>query len=370
MDVIVAGLGAVGSAAAWRLAVAGHRVIGFDRFDPPHALGSTHGDSRITRVTAWEGPEYVPLVQRAFALWAELERHAGQPLFVRTGGVFLAPPGDRLVAGSRASAESHGVPFEVLSAADVIERWPWLTPSAGQVGFVDPGAGMLFPERAVRAALARARALGATLHPNEPMLSWRADGDGVAVTTAHGTYRADRLIITTGAWMPEVLGALGVQLQIERLTLHWFAERAGGPAFGPASAPVLVVADAETHATAIFPTVDGAIKVATHGGGEFTTADAVDRTIRPGEADFAKRVLQRFVPSVTGALLRSTTCLYTNTPNGQFILDRHPAHPQVVIGSPCNGFGFKFSAASGEALMALATGVTPAVPLDAWRLPR
>jgi len=367
MRVLVAGLGAVGAAAAWRLAELGHEVVGFDRFAPPHAQGSTHGDSRITRLTAWEGPQYVPLVQRAFALWPELERVAGERLFVRTGGVFLAPPADRLVAGSLASALPHGLAHEVLAQAQLRERWPWLTPSVGQVGFVDPAAGILFPERIVRAELARARALGATLHVDEPMLSWRAVGDGVELQTARGTYRGDRLILATGAWMPAELAALGITLQVERLTLHWFAEQPAHP-FGPESAPVLVMADEDTHATAVFPALHGAIKVATHGSGEFTTAEAVERAVRPQEIASARAVLDRFLPRVAGAHLRSATCLYTNTPDGHFLVDRHPRHPQVVLGSPCNGFGFKFSAATGELLARLA--LEPDLPASpAWRLP-
>jgi sarcosine oxidase len=354
VKILLAGLGAVGSAAAWRLAELGHQVVAFDRFAPPHPHGSTHGDSRITRVTAWEGAEYVPLVQRAFALWPELEQHAGERLLVRTGGVFLGPPSDRLIAGSRASAIPHAVPFEELSAAAVHDRWPWLTPSAQQVGFFDPGAGMLFPERIVRAELARARILGAELHLDEPVLSWRADGEGVEVRTAKGAYRGDRLILATGAWMQHELAALGVELKVERLSLHWFAEQPARP-FRPEDTPILVMADEVTHATAVFPALDGAIKVATHGGGEFVSAEKVDRTIRPAEIASARAVLDRFVPGIAGAHLRSTTCLYSNTPDGQFILDRHPVHPQVVLGSPCNGFGFKFSAASGEALARLAT---------------
>lgn len=293
-------------------------------------------------------------MQRAFALWPELERHAGERLFVRTGGVFLGPPDDRLTAGSLASALPHALPHEQLSAAAVRERWPWLVPSERQVGFVDPGAGILFPERIVRAELARARILGAELRLDEPVLAWRADGAGVEVRTAKGTYTGDRLILATGAWMRTELAALGVTLEVERLTLHWFAEHAARP-FRPESTPILVMSDDVTHATAVFPALDGAIKVATHGGGAFVTAETVDRSIRPAEIASARAVLDRFVPGIAGAHLRSTTCLYTNTPDGQFILDRHPEHPQVVLGSPCNGFGFKFSAASGEALARLAT---------------
>ena len=371
MHLIVVGLGAVGSAAAWRLAEQGHRVTGFDRWSPPHVHGSTHGETRITRITAWEGAQYVPLVQRANALWRSLPELDGEPHGRRTGGLFLAPPSDEIVAGSIASAETAQVPFELLTPAEVAARWPLLVPNEQQVGFVDPGAGLLFPERIVRATIARARSLGADLRGDEAMISWRADGNGVAVTTAKGTHRADALILSTGAWMPRELEPLGVELRVERQTLHWFAPRAGAPPFGPDRAPIHLVADADTPCTAVFPTVDGAIKVATHHGGEFAAADAIRRTIDQGEVDAAATVLGRFFPRLAGgAHLRSATCLYTNTPSGDFLLDRHPAHPQVVLGSPCNGFGFKFSAATGEALACLATGDAPPVDLAPWRLPR
>ncbi|MDH5235575.1 MAG: N-methyl-L-tryptophan oxidase [Gemmatimonadota bacterium] len=371
MQLIVVGLGAVGSAAAWRLAEQGHRVTGFDRWSPPHVNGSTHGETRITRITAWEGAQYVPLVQRANELWRSLPMPDGQTPGRRTGGLFLAPADDLLVAGSIASAEATGVPFEVLPPAEVATRWPLLVPNEQQVGFVDPGAGLLFPERIVRATLARALALGAELRTNEPILSWRADGQGVAVTTARDTHRADALILCTGAWMPRELEPLGVELRVERQTLHWFAPPSGAPPFGPDRAPIHLVADARTPATAVFPTVDGAIKVATHHGGEFSPADAVRRTIDQEEIEAAAAILGRFFPRLAGgAHLRSATCLYTNTPSGDFLLDRHPAHQQVVLGSPCNGFGFKFSAATGEALACLATGDAPPVDLAPWRLPR
>lgn len=370
MHVIVAGLGAVGSAAAWQLAEMGHRVTGLDRWSPPHVHGSTHGETRITRVTAWEGAAYVPLVQRANALWQSLPAISGEPHGRGNGGLILAPADDLLVAGSIASAEATGVPFELLEAAEVVARWPYLAPSEGQVGFVDPGAGLLFPERLVRATLARARALGAELRTGEAMTGWRTDGAGVAVETTSGSYRADALILALGGWMPEVLAPLGVELLVERQVLHWFVPPSGAPAFGPEHAPIHLVADARTHATGVFPLVDGAIKVAIHGGGEFAPAEEIDRTVRPAEIELAANVLRRFFPRLAGSHLRSATCLYTNTPSGDFILDRHPEHPQVVLGSPCNGFGFKFSAATGEALACLATGAPPPVDLAPWRLPR
>jgi sarcosine oxidase len=394
VHLIVVGLGAVGGAAAWRLAEAGHRVTGFDRWAPPHAHGSTHGETRVTRISAWEGARYVPLVRRANALLAELPMPAGEPARTDNGALFLAPPDDLLVAGSVASAEPYGVPYELLDGDALRARWPHLRPSAGQVGFLDPGGGMLHPERIVRAMLARAAARGATLHADRPVRAWRPDGEGIAVSTDRGDVRADGLVLTAGAWLGDLLpdpaggpravrvdgtaaappgvrtGASALPLRVERQTLHWFAPAAGARAFSPARAPVHVIADAETIATAVFPVMDGAIKVGVHGSGEFAPADAIERAVRPREVEAARRVLDRFFPGIAGAHLRSATCLYTHTPDGHFVLDRHPAHPRVAIGSACNGFGFKFAAASGEALARLATGEEPPVPLDAWRLDR
>lgn len=370
IDVIVVGLGAVGSAAAWRLAEAGHRVVGLDRWAPPHALGSTHGESRVTRVTAWEGPEYVPLVRRANALWAELEAADGDELLIRCGGLFLGRDSDLFVAGSRASAEAHAVPFELLDAAAIRQRWPHLAPLDWMTGLHDPGAGILRPEAILRAEHAAARARGAELRFDEPMLAWRTEGDGVVVTTARREYRAWRLILCTGAWMPAVLGPLGVAMRVERTTQHWFAHEPGGPAMGPDAAPILLVCEDGAHATAVFPALDGAVKVAAHGGGVFVDPDRVDRTVSPDDIAPAEGIAKRYVPRGLGTHLRGAVCMYTHAPHGHFILDRHPRHPQVVLGSPCGGFGFKFSAASGEALACLATDAVPPVDPSPWRLPR
>lgn len=368
-DVIVVGLGAVGSAAAWRLAAAGHRVLGFDRWSPPHAFGSTHGESRVTRVSAWEGAQYVPLVRRANALWSELASASGTLLFQQSGGLFLGRDEDLYVAGSRASADAHGAPYEMLDAREVRRRWPHLAPYEWMVGFHDPGAGILRPEAILRAEHAAARAGGAALHPGEAMRDWRVEGDGVVVTTARGEYRAERLILCTGAWMPALLAPLGLDLRVERTTQHWFAVEPGAPAMGPEEAPIVLACDDGVHATAIFPALDGAVKVAAHGSGDFVTAEGVDRAIQPRDIAPARTMVRRYVPRGIGAHLRGAACLYTHTPSGHFILDRHPEHPQVVLGSPCGGFGFKFSAATGEVLAALATGGVPPVDPTPWRLP-
>jgi len=369
LHVIVVGLGAVGSAAAWRLAAAGHRVTAFDRWSPPHTNGSTHGDTRVTRLTAWEGPQYVPLVRRANALIAELAAQSGHQFHDRTGGLFIGAPEEFHIADSRSCADAAGLEYELLTRDVISQRHPLLVVPDGMVGFVDPGAGVLHAEAIVEAALAAAQREGASLHLNEPVTEWSTDGEGVRVRTGHNTHTADRLILCTGAWMPDVLAPLAVSCSVERLTMHWFAATPRAVAEA-ARTPVMILSNGAGHATAVFPARDGSIKAAGHGSGEIGAPDAIDRTVRHADIAPVEDLVRRYLPTSIAAHQRSATCLYTLTPDKTFILDRHPRHSQIVLGSPCNGFGFKFAAASGEALAALATDTTPPVALDAWRLPR
>ncbi len=363
--VIVAGLGAAGSAAAWRLAAAGHQVIGLERWRTPHAFGSTHGESRVTRITAWEGAQYVPLAQRANALFDLLEKESGMPLRLHTGGLFVGFPHETIIAGTIACAEKAGVPCEVLTREEIAARVHGIRVPEGMIGVVDPGAGVLLPEPILEAMHASARHHGADLRFDEPLLSWAVDGDGVRVTTSRGTLRADRLILATGAWMTEQLAPLGVPLTVERQTLHWFDARRDAPV-----RPVLIVTDGRDHATVIFPTRDGQVKAAGHGTEELCEPDTVDRTIRATDITPVAKLLDSWLPGDAGMHRRGATCLYTRTPSGHFILDRHPEHAQVILASPCNGYGFKFASAIGEGLAALATGSEPSVSLAPWRLRR
>jgi sarcosine oxidase len=368
LSVIVVGLGAVGSATALTLARAGVRVLGFDRWQPPHTMGSTHGESRITRCTAWEGAQYVPLVARANELWRALAAESGHHYFDAVGGLFIGAPDDFFIVDSRISAEATGLPYEMLTRDEIQRRLPSLRVPQGMVGFLDPGAGVLYPERIVADQLAAASALGARLSYGTEVLEFGPRGDGVFVRTAQETFVADRLVLCSGAWMPEVLAPLGVDLRVERITLHWFTERASVAA--RESGPVLLVGDEHGDATAIFPTMNGRIKSAAHGSGAFTTAASVDRSIHERDIAPVRELLGAWLPGHVGEYAESAVCLYTNTPDGHFILDRHPEHPQIVLGSPCNGFGFKFSSASGEMLAALATDATPPVDPAPWRLSR
>ena len=199
-DVIVAGLGAMGSATSYHLASRGARVLGLERFASGHTMGSSHGESRIIRELYYEHPLYVPLVRRAYELWARLEEDSGARLLHATGGLMLGGPASELVRGALLSGETHGLPAEVLERGEVAARFPAFDPPAGNVAVWDARAGYLRPEACIEAHATLARRAGATLRYEEPMLSWEPDGAGVRVTTPAGEYRAARLALCAGAW--------------------------------------------------------------------------------------------------------------------------------------------------------------------------
>lgn len=326
----------MGAATAWRLASRGTRVLGLDRFHPPHELGSSHGGSRIIREMAFEGPSYVPLARRAYGLWEALEESSGEKLLLRTGALYVGAPASSVVEGSRRSAEAHGVPGRELSAMEVRRRFPAFAPEDGMVGLLEDRAGVLRAEASVAAMLRMAQLNGAQLRFEEPLLEWHAEGSGVTVRTAHGGYHAGALVLAMGAWMPDVLSPLGVKLEVERVVQHWFAPAGDATLIEPARCPVYLFEDWDGVVFYGFPMMDGAVKCAVHHRGEITAADSVRREVRPDEAARARAYLARFVPPAAGAHLRSSVCVYTNSPDGHFIVDRHPSHDRVVLLSPCS----------------------------------
>ncbi len=367
-DVGIVGLGAMGSMAALELARRGRRVIGFDRFRPPHPFGSSHGRSRIIREAYFEHPQYVPLVQRAYEQWAALEEESGRRLLLPTGGLMIGPPAGVLVAGARRSALVHGLSYEELSAAEVRTRFPMFELDQAEVGLFEPRAGVLFPEAALEVTLQIAEAAGAELHFDEPVSTWSA-GEGITVRTQAGHWRVDRLILAAGAWMAGGIARTSLPLSVARQTLFWFAP-SGAAELGPERMPIFMWEWAPDEMFYGFPDLGEGVKVAIHHQGELTDPAQVRRTVYPGEADRLRAVMATRAPLLTGPLRQSAACLYTNTPDGDFILDRHPEEARVLVASPCSGHGFKFAPAIGEALADLAEGKPPRFDLAPFRLGR
>ncbi len=352
-DAIILGLGGMGSAAAFHLAARGQRVLGFDQFAPPHEQGSTHGRSRVIRQAYYEDPAYVPLLLRAYELWRELEHQAMRQLLTVTGGLMLGVPDSGVVAGSLQSAQQHGLPHELLTAKEIRRRFPQFTPEADTVALFEANAGVVRPEETVRANLELATRLGAELHCAEAVTAWKAAGGRVEVTTPSGNYEAGQLVIAAGPWLATVLADLALPLSGERQVQFWF-EPVGDPApFLPDRFPIWIWETKDgTHPYGL-PAIDGfngGVKVAIHHGGKNPqcTPANIDRTVGETEIADARRCVAARIPALSGRCLNAVTCLYTNTPDEHFLIDRHPAHSEVLIVSPCSGHGFKFCPVIGE----------------------
>jgi len=353
-DVIIAGLGAMGSQALAECGRRRLRAIGFDRFSPPHDQGSSHGKSRIIREAYAEGPDYVPLVRRAYERWAMLEEETGTTLYRRTGGLWYGPPAGEIVAGARRSADLHGLPFETLGADDVRRRFPVFTMEDDWVALLEPRAGILAPEAAIAAALTVAERGGATIRRNEPVLRWRQSGESVEVETAQGKYAASRLIISAGMWLDALAPELKLPLTVQRNALYWFTPASDSALFEPGRFPVFLGQLGEDTRWYGFPDTGDGVKIALHHHGASVAPDAVDRVVKPAEVEFLRSLIARFMPAANGVLRATAVCTYTNVPDEHFIIDRHPLADRVLVASPCSGHGFKFASAIGEALVDLA----------------
>lgn len=367
-DVVIIGLGAMGSQVARALARRGRRVVGLDRFSPPHSLGSSHGRSRIIREAYFEEPAYVPLVQRAYDLWAELERESGRPLLRLTGGLMAGPADGVLVRGARRSAAVHGLPCEDLSAPEIRTRFPIFAPDPGMVGVFEPRAGVLLAEACIEAALQGATAAGAELRVDEEAQDWRAEPGGVHVRTARGSWSAGTLVIAAGAWLPRLVPGLlsvprpdgGLPLTVERQVLHWFEPLRDRGLLGPEACPIALWEVEGGRLFYTFPDFGDGVKAAIHHEGEITDTERVRRDVTPEDEEAVRSLLRRLVPSAAGPRRESAVCLYTNTPDRNFLIDRHPEHERVLLVSPCSGHGFKFAPVIGEIVADLVTeGASP-----------
>jgi sarcosine oxidase len=346
-DVIVIGLGAMGSSTVYQLALRGQKVLGIDQFTPPHAFGSSHGKSRIIREAYFEDPLYVPLVKRAYHGWAELQARSGKRVLTRTGGLMIGEPDGIVVRGARTSAVEHGLPYEELSANEIRTRFPALRVPDDAVAIWEPRAGVLDPEAAIDAQLSVARAARAELKFGEKVTKWRATSDGVEVTTWSGVYTAARLVISAGSWVGDLLPDLALPLKVERQPIFWF-DPVQPEEFTPNKFPIFIHEYAPGKTWYGFADFGDGVKAALHHQGEITTPQTVRRAVNDSEVAVVRSLLARFIPNANGPLRSATVCLYTNAPDENFILDTHPEHPSVFIASPCSGHGFKFSIAIGE----------------------
>ena len=361
-DVIIAGLGAMGSAAAYHLARRGARVLGLEAYTAAHDQGSSHGESRIIRQAYFEHPAYVPLVLRAYQLWQELEAESGQSLLTITGGLAIGAPSSSLVTGCLKSARLHGLPHELLDAAGMKRRFPQFVLDDDEVAVYESQAGYLRPEECIRQHLRCAEQRGADLNFEEPILSWTssASRDSVRVVTHKQTYCAKSLVLTAGPWSTEIIPGLTVPLTVVRRVMFWFHPALQPSDFDPGVFPIFLWEPERGPFFYGLPRVGPASypKAAIHwgdeGDGDACTPSTIDRSIHPRDESAIRSALARRIPALNGDIAHAAACMYTMTPDAHFVIDRHPHFPQVAIAGGFSGHGFKFSSAVGEILSDLA----------------
>lgn len=366
-DVIVLGLGAMGSAAALHLAERGKRVLGIEQFTAAHDLGSSHGGTRMIRQAYFESPDYIPLVLRAYELWRKLECDSGTRLLNITGGLNIGSRDGELVTRTIAASEKHEIPFEVLEGSGVGRRFPVFAPRAGDAAVHEPNAGYLFPEECISAHLALASRAGAELRFEEAVLSWSAGRDRIEVRTSKGTYSSAHLVLTAGPWANQSLQGI-LPLRVTRQVMAWIQPTTGVEPFFPERFPVFLCEDIEGGFPGYgFPAMDGpagGIKAAIHGSDVVCTPESVDREIHASDV---RRIVERLkvrIPALDGDVVRAKTCMYTMSPDEHFVIGTHPEFSSCTVACGFSGHGFKFAGVVGEILADLATTGSTSHPIE------
>lgn len=358
-DLIIVGLGAMGSAAAFHASRAGAKVLGLEQFDIPHARGSSHGHSRMIRLAYFEHPDYVPLLRRSYELWDQLQREFGQQLLHKTGGHYFGPPTGHVVPGILRAAREHDLPA-------VEGRRPGIFQVPDTfVSVYEPDAGFLLPEKCIAAHALLALGSGAELRAHEPVLAWSAGDDSVSVTTHRGTYRCRQILFTGGAWTDKIVRDLGIPLAVTRQALGWLWPRQPEQ-YQLGNFGVWGVEEDDGSLSYGFPMMpdNPGLKVARHGPSTPADPDTVDRNPTPADEAEIRRVAARLTGAADGPLLAIRICLYTNSPDGHFILGRHPRHANVTLACGFSGHGFKFASVIGELMSDLALTGRPRLPIE------
>ncbi len=379
-ETLVIGLGAMGAATVYQLAKAGVNVAGIDRHHPPHTFGSSHGDTRITRLSVGEGAQYVPIVRNSHRIWRELEALSGEILFEQSGLLVLTSwegfdPDDQTDFTLRTIglAQTYGIEHEVLDATQIRQRFPQFANVADDaIGYYEPEGGFVRPERCIDVQLRLAEQHGATLYKGETVTDIRSDAHGVTVTTDQRTLQADKLVVSAGNWAGGLLGApFDRLLKVYRQQLFWFELEPGAQLEGTSPTYILTHGQDETHYG--FPALpgEGSLKIATAQYHTVSTPETLDRKVSATQArEMYEQQVQGRISGVTDKVVKSAVCAYTVTPDHHFIIDEHPALQHTLVVSPCSGHGFKHSAALGEAFAQWCMRGTSELDLSSFSLKR
>lgn len=369
-DVIVLGLGGMGSSSVFHLAQKSVSVLGIEQFEIAHAKGSSHGESRLIRKAYFEHPNYVPLLERSYLLWGELSKASGKKLLHQTGLVIYGPEkGGKVLPGVRSAANLHGLKIEEYSAGECEKRFPKLKVPEGFVGIYEPTGGYLELENSISAYCELAKKNGASLHFNEKVTAWKKEKNTIRVTTDKNEYLTKKLVITAGPWSQEILGDIGVKLTVKRVPMFWFpttsgfAEKEGMPSFAY---------DLPWGFIYGFPNIAGqGVKISPHlPGSTVTDPYKIDREVQKEELDPVTQCINKYLPGVDPTPTKSVVCMYTMSPDSHFIIDQHPSCEGVYLAAGFSGHGYKFASVIGEVMSDLSTTGKTDQPIDFLRIRR
>jgi sarcosine oxidase len=348
-DVAVVGLGAMGSAALWRLASRGASVVGFERFEPGHEFGSSHGATRIFRAAYFEDTRYVPLLLAALGWWRRLELESSRELLTQVGGLMIGPPDGPLISGSLRSVHEHRLPHRIFDRAAMAGIYPQHKLAPGEVAILDELAGVLLPEESIAAYIGLAKGRGAAVHSRATVQSIDPSSTHVDIALGGETLRVRHAVVCAGPWLPDLISIPGCEFEIERQVITWFRSASEG-LFVPARFPPFVKELADgTIGFGIPDMGDGLIKIGIHhGDGEIVRPDSMDRSVHLRDYQTTESFAAMYIDGLLPSMSKATACLYTNSPDEHFVVGQMPGAPNVTIVSPCSGHGFKFAPLIGE----------------------
>ena len=370
-DAVVIGLGGMGSATLYHLALSGRKVLGLEQFEIGHAMGSSHGSTRIIRLAYSEGPEYVPLLRAAYRYWRELERAADldEPLLHVTGGLDIGPEGSWTVEGSKKSCLEHGLEFEELGGPDVNREFPGYRLPASMTAIYQPDGGYLLSEAAIHAHIGCAVSAGAAVRSGTEVVGWSRQGSGLRVDTAAAAFETRRLVVTAGPWIGRLCSQLHPYCQAERQVMLWTAPPAPDR-FQPERFPVFNLESSLGRFYGVPDHSGQGFKIGKyrHLRQRVENPSAMDRACQPEDEAALREGIAGYFPDADGPCRRAVACMFTNTPDGHFILDRLPGEQDVFVAAGFSGHGYKFCSVVGKIMADLCQDRSPAWDIDRFRL--
>ena len=369
-DVIIIGLGAMGSATSMFLSHNGIKVIGFDSYSPPHEFGSSLGHTRVIREAYHEGTTYVPIVQRAYEIWFEMNENSKVPIIETYGGLLIGPKtGD--IENALKSANKYDIPIKKMTSDEISQKFSVLNPPKEYIGLLESRGGAVFVENSINHMLNTALNNGSIHKYNERVVRWSKKSNYYLVETNLGNYKAEKLVFSSGAWITKLIPTLKLPIKIERQVLFWFSPRKNPDKFKSINMPNSGWDLDNGLSFYTMPNLENrGFKVAMHHNGEFVDPDTLIRESNDSDLKMVRDFLEEYIPDGNGELIDSKVCMYTDTPDQDFLIDSHPDDENIIICSPCSGHGFKFTPAIGEICSSLIINNSTNFDLDKFSLER